>query len=164
MPSRSAPLARLLLTALAAGLTLAAPALRAQTLVVTDPWVRGTVAQQKASGFFARLSAPAGATLLAVTSPLADTVEIHEMAMEGSTMRMRPLPAGLELPAGQTVELKPGGYHVMLIGLKHPLGAGQTVPLTLTIERRDGTRESIAVQAPVRPLGAPAMPEGGHKH
>jgi copper(I)-binding protein len=135
------------------------------SVTVTEPWVRGTVAQQKATGFFARLTAPAGAKLVAVSSPVAGVAEIHEMAMDGSTMRMRPLPAGLDLPAGQAVELKPGGYHVMLMDLKQPLAAGRPVPLTLVIERRDGTRESVAVEAPVRALGAMAAPmHDAHKH
>ena len=63
--------------------------------------------------------------------------------------------ASLELPAGQAVELKPGGYHVMLMDLKQPLNAGDTVPLSLVIEGKDGKRETLQVQAPVRALGAP---------
>ncbi|MEO7245684.1 MAG: copper chaperone PCu(A)C [Rubrivivax sp.] len=166
MPHRSFRLALSLSLCCALG-ALSATAARAQSVVVADPWVRGTVAQQKASGFFARLTAPAGAKLVGVSSPAAGLAEIHEMAMEGSTMRMRPLAAGLELPAGQTVELKPGGLHVMLMDLRQtPLAAGQTVPLTLLIEKPDGTRESVTVQAPVRPLGAmpPASMPGHGKH
>jgi copper(I)-binding protein len=79
-------------------------------------------------------------------------VEIHEMAMDGNVMKMRAIP-GLELPAGKTVELKPGGYHVMLMDLKKELKAGDTVPLTLVVEGADKKRETIEVKATVKPLG-----------
>ena len=121
---------------------------------VQEPWVRGTVPQQKASGAFMQITSAQGGKLVSVASPVAGVVEVHEMAMEGTTMRMRAVPS-LELPAGAAVELKPGGYHVMLMDLKQQLKAGDTVPLTLVIEGKDGKRETMKVQAPVRPLGAP---------
>lgn len=137
-------------------------------VTVADPWVRGTVAQQKASGMFARITAAQGGKLVAASSPVAGVVEIHEMAMEGSVMRMRELAGGLPLPAGQAVELKPGGYHVMLMDLKQQLKAGETVPVTLVVEGADGQRQSVEVKAPVRALGAAGGmqggPMGGHKH
>ena len=148
---------------LSAGLLLAAAA-HAQT-TVADPWVRGTVAQQKATGMFAKITSAGGGKLVAASSPVAGVVEIHEMSMEGSTMKMRALPSGLNLPAGQAVELKPGGYHVMLMDLKQPLKDGDTVPVTLVIEGKDGQKETVEVQAPVRPLGSTmpgAMPSGMH--
>ena len=122
---------------------------------VKDPWVRGTVAQQKASGAFMQITSTKGGKLLSVSTPVAGVAEVHEMAMEGTTMRMRAVPA-LDLPAGQAVELKPGGYHVMLMDLKQQLNAGDTVPLTLVVEGRDGKRETLEVKAPVRALGADA--------
>lgn len=124
----------------------------AQT-TVKDPWVRGTVPEQKATGAFMQLSSAQGGRLVSAASPVAGVVEIHEMAMEGNTMKMRAVP-GLDLPAGQTVELKPGGYHVMLLDLKQPLKNGETVPLTLVVEGRDGRRERIEVKAPVKALAA----------
>ena len=140
-------------------------AAQAQSVSVKDPWVRATVAQQKASGLFAQISAAQGARLLSASSPVAGVVEIHEMSMDGNVMKMRALPSGLDLPAGQTVELKPGGYHVMLLDLKQTLKAGDTVDATLTVEHKDGRREDIAVKAPVRALGAMGAPgHGGHKH
>ncbi|MFO1298707.1 MAG: copper chaperone PCu(A)C, partial [Rubrivivax sp.] len=90
------------------------------------------------------------------SSPVAGVVEIHEMVMEGSTMRMRAVPA-LELPAGQSVELKPGGYHVMLMDLKQQVKPGDTVSVTLVIEGKDGKRETLEVKAPVRPLAGGPM-------
>jgi copper(I)-binding protein len=125
----------------------------AQT-TVTEPWVRGTVPQQKASGAFMQITSAKGGKLLSVSSPVAAVAEVHEMAMEGTTMRMRAL-GTLELPAGKPVELKPGGYHVMLMDLKQQLKAGDMVPLSLVIEGKDGRRETLEVQAPVRALGAP---------
>lgn len=145
----------------AAGLMGAVAGARAQT-TVQDAWVRGTVAGQQASGAFMRLSSAQGARLVAAASPVAATVEIHEMRMDGGVMRMSAVPA-LELPAGQAVELRPGGYHVMLLGLKQPLKAGDTVPLTLTVEGRDGRREAVEVKAEVRALGAAPAP-AGHDH
>ena len=126
---------------------------------ITDPWVRSTVPQQKASGLFAQITSTAGGKLVSATSPVAGVVEIHEMKMEGDTMRMRAIDA-LDLPPGKTVELKPGGYHVMLMDLKQQLKAGETVPVTLVIQNSAGVRETIEVRAAVRG----AMPGGGMKH
>jgi copper(I)-binding protein len=123
----------------------------AQT-TVKDPWVRGTVAQQKASGAFMQITSAQGGKLLSVSSPVAGVVEVHEMAMEGTTMRMRAAPS-LELPAGKAVKLEPGGYHVMMMDLKQQLKAGDSVPLTLVVEGKDGKRETLQVKALVRALG-----------
>ncbi len=141
---------------LAAALTLSSSAFAQVT--VKDPWVRGTVAEQKATGAFMLLTATADARLVSAASPVAGVVEIHEMRMEDNVMRMRAI-TGLALPAGKAVELKPGGYHVMLMDLKRPLKDGETVPLTLTVESKDGKRTTLEVQAPVTALAAPA---GGH--
>lgn len=134
-----------LLLAAASGATLA------QT-TVKDAWVRGTVPQQKATGLFATITSAKGGRLLSVSSPAAGVAEIHEMAMDGSTMRMRALPDGLPLPAGKAVELKPGGYHVMLMDLKQPLKAGDNVTVTLVLEAADKKRETLQIQAPVKAL------------
>ena len=83
------------------------------------------------------------------------------MSMQGDVMRMRALAGGLELPAGETVSFEPGGYHLMLLDLKRPLRAGDTVVATLVIEGTDGQRETLKVQAAVRALGS-AAPQ--HKH
>lgn len=92
-------------------------AAHAQT-AVKDPWVRGTVPQQKATGMFAQLTLHRPvASSVSASSPVANVVEIHEMAMEGDVMKMRAI-AGLDLPAGKAVELKPGGYYVMPIDLE----------------------------------------------
>jgi copper(I)-binding protein len=113
--------------------------------------VRGTVAGQKATGMFAQVTSAAGGKLVSATSPIAGVVEIHEMVMDGSVMKMRAIP-GLELPAGKAVDLKPGGYHLMLMDLKQELKVGESVPVTLVIEGAGGKRESVELKAPVKPL------------
>ena len=132
----------------------------AQTTVkVEDAWVRGTVAQQKATGAFMRLTAEKNTRLVAASSPVAGVVEIHEMAMENDVMKMRQMP-GLDLAAGRTTELKPGGYHVMLMDLKAPLAKGSTVPVTLTFKNAQGAESKLELQVPVQ-AQMPAM-QGGH--
>jgi copper(I)-binding protein len=125
---------------------------------VTDPWVRGTVAGQRATGAFMTLTAASDAALVSAASPTAKIVEIHEMAMDGNVMKMRAIPR-LDLPAGKPVTLKPGGYHVMLMALQQPLKEGETVKITLTFEGRDGKRTTTEVPAKVRPLA-----ESPHKN
>ena len=141
-------------------LTITATAWAQTTVKVEDAWVRGTVATQKATGAFMRLTPSVNVRLVSAQSPVAGVVEIHEMAMENDIMKMRQVP-GLDLAAGRTLELKPGGYHVMLLDLKRQLKAGDTVPVTLVIEGLDKSRETIELKAPVKPLNASA-PE--HKH
>jgi periplasmic copper chaperone A len=150
------------LTLIAASLSMFALQAAAQT-TVKDPWVRGTIAQQKATGMFAQITSVSGGKLVSASSPVAGLVEIHEMAMDGNVMKMRELPKGLDLPAGKTVDLKPGSYHVMLMDLRQEVKAGTTVPVTLVIEGLDGKKESIEVKAAVRPLGA-AMGHDMSKH
>ena len=125
-------------------------------VTVADVWVRGTVAGQKATGAFMKLTSATDAILVGASSPVAAVVEIHEMAHEGGMMRMRAI-GELKLPAGKAVELRPGGYHVMLMDLKQPLKEGDTVPVTLTFRDAGGKKTSLDVAAPVRALTAPAM-------
>ncbi|MEI7447174.1 MAG: copper chaperone PCu(A)C [Burkholderiales bacterium] len=146
----------------AAALLAASPVLAAAQVAVSDPWVRATVPQQQASGAFMTLTAPQGARLVEARSPVAATVEVHEMKREGDVMKMRAIPS-LELPAGKAVKLEPGGFHVMLMGLKQTLNAGDTVPLTLVIETADRQRQTVEVKAPVRPL-AQGSGASTHKH
>jgi len=148
----------------AAALVLLSASALAQT-TVKEAWIRGTVAQQKASGMFAQITSAQGARLVSAASPVAGVVEVHEMAMEGNVMKMRAVNGGLELPAGKTVELKPGGYHVMLMDLKQQLKPGDTVPVTLVVEGRDGRKETLELKVPVHPLGGAApAPMTEHKH
>jgi len=152
------------ITTLFAAAALFAGAAHAQ-VTVKEPWVRATVPQQKATGAFMRLQSAVPARLVSASSPLTPDVEIHEMSMEGDVMRMRQVQA-VELPAGQTVALKPGGYHIMFLNLTKQVREGDTVPVTLTIETRDGKRTPVKVDAPVRGLaaGAPSASASGHGH
>lgn len=137
-------------------LTLASTAALAQTQVeVKDAWVRATVQQQKTTGAFMQLNAKQDARLIEVRAPIASTVEIHQMSMENNVMRMRAV-AGIDLPAGKSVELKPGGYHIMLINLKQQIKDGDLVPVTLVVEGKDKKRQIIELQVPARPLNSAA--------
>jgi len=131
---------------------------------VQDAWVRATVPQQKATGAFMRMTAAQDMRLVGASSPAAGVTEVHEMKLVDNVMKMRAIPL-LELPAGQAVELKPGGYHIMLLDLKQPVAQGANVPLTLVFEGKDGQRQTQELQVPVRALGAAAAPAAGHgKH
>jgi periplasmic copper chaperone A len=152
---------KLVLAVLAGALIGAAAPASAQVVEVKDPWARATAPGQKAGGVFMQLKSPGGGALVAAESPAASIVEIHEMAMEGNVMKMRAVPR-LDLPAGQTVELKPGGYHVMLIDLKAPLKKGDMVPVKLKVQGKDGKPAEIEVKAEVRDMGAGAG--GAAKH
>jgi copper(I)-binding protein len=149
------------LLALSAGAWAQAPA----PVEVKDPWVRATVAQQKSTGVFMQLTAKADTRVVEARSPIAGVTQIHEMAMDKDVMRMREV-KGLALPAGQAIELKPGGYHVMLLDLKGQVKAGDVVPLTLVLEGKDGQRSALEIKATARALGgtvaAPAATGGGH--
>jgi copper(I)-binding protein len=98
-----------------------------------------------------QLRSPKATRLVDVQSPVAGRAEVHQMAMEGQTMRMQKVD-GIDLPAGQPVNLSSGGYHVMLFDLKQQLKEGAQVPLTLTFVGADKKRENVTVQVPVKPL------------
>lgn len=142
---------------LLAGFTLAPPlALGADGIQVTNAWVRGTVAGQRGTGAYMDIVSNAPGRLVSATSPVAAQVEIHNMRMEGGVMRMSPV-KDVALEPGKTLRLAPGGYHVMLMGLKDQLKPGSSVPITLTVEGADRKPRQIEVKAEVRELS-------GHKH
>ncbi|MFS2166918.1 copper chaperone PCu(A)C [Variovorax sp. Varisp62] len=136
------------------------------TVDVRDGWVRQSVPGQSGTGAFMKLTAPTGTKLVGISTPAAGIAEVHEMKMEGDTMKMRELTGGLDLPAGQTVELKPGGYHVMMMDLKGPLAKGASVPMTLKFEDTKGVKTALDLALPVgAPEGADAAgPAHQHKH
>ncbi len=148
---------RIAAIAVLAAASLAAAAAASAQVTVTDPWVRGTVTGQKATGAFMQLKSPADTALVAAASPVAKIVEVHEMKMEGGMMKMNAVDR-LALPAGKAVDLKPGGYHVMLMDLVKPLKDGDTVPLQLTFEDKAGKKQTVEVKAVVRPLAASGSP------
>ncbi|MDO9449847.1 MAG: copper chaperone PCu(A)C [Rugosibacter sp.] len=126
-------------------LTFSAYAELAQ-IKVHSPWIRPTVPQQKATGAFMTITSTTPARLVGITSPVAEQVEIHEMRMENDVMTMRAV-SNLPLSSGKSLELKPGGYHVMLFGLHQQIKAGDSVPLTLIIEDDHRQRTFVTVQA-----------------
>jgi copper(I)-binding protein len=123
---------------------------------VRDAWVRAPAPGQSIAGAYMELTASAKSALVSVTSPVAARGEMHSTSMEGGIMRMRPADR-IELPRGKTVKLEPGGLHVMLIDLKRTLKSGEKVPLVLTVQRADGSRATLTVQAEVRAAGGMAM-------
>ena len=133
----------------------------AQNVTVTDAWARATVQGQKATGAFMKITAKDNAKLVAISSPVAGVAEIHEMKMDKDVMKMAALPNGLDLPAGKAVELKPGGYHVMLMDLKAPLTKDTTVPMTLTLQDAKGVKSNVELKLLVG-MQPPAMPSHDH--
>lgn len=127
-----------------------------------DAWVRATVPGQSVAAGYMKLRSGEPATLVGIRTPVAPAAEVHAMSMQGGVMKMRPVDR-LALPAGRVVELKPGGYHLMLMNVTKPLKAGDKVPLKLIIERQDKSREDIEVEAEVRGT-ASAAPAYEHHH
>ena len=128
-----------------ATLVLSAAA-QAQTVPqVEAAWARPTVAGQAGGGGFLKITG--GSTpdrLLSASAGIAQAVELHTMEMDGNVMRMRPI-EGIAVPAGQTVELKPGGMHIMFVGLKQTLKNGARFPLTLRFEKAGEVKVEMQV-------------------
>lgn len=122
---------------------------------VADALCRPTPVGRQATGCYLTLTAPSDDRLVSVSSPAAGRVEIHESRMESNMMMMRELKEGMALPAGEVVELKPGGNHIMLLAVSEPLQAGDTVPLTLTF----ASAPPVEIAATV---GQPALTDTGH--
>lgn len=148
---------------------LAMPAF-AQVVEVQGAWVRTSVPGQQATGAFMKITARDGSKLVAASSPVAGVTQVHEMKMEGDIMKMRAVPT-LDLPAGKAVELKPGGYHLMLMDLKAALPKDSSVALTLVFRDAKGVESKLDLKVPVAAAapGAktdskPAMAAGPHKH
>ncbi len=141
---------------LIASLLLISPALandyKVAALEVAHPWARATPPSAPAGGGFLTIT-NTGSTpdrLVSARSPVANLVQVHEMKMDGSVMRMREVENGLEIPAGKSVTLAPGGYHLMMMGLKAPLKQGTQVPVTLVFEKAG----PLDVELNVEGLGA----------
>lgn len=147
---------RLLITATLAVLAVPAGAqdYKLGALDISRPWTRATPATAQAGGGFLTVTNK-GTTpdrLIAARSTVSDRVEVHEMRMDGNVMKMRELEKGLEIPAGATVMLKPGGYHIMFMGLKAPFAKDTKVPVTLVFEKAG----SLDIVLDVEALGAGA--------
>jgi copper(I)-binding protein len=128
-------------------------------VTVTDPWIRATVPAQSSSGAFMQLTSKQDARLVGVRTPVAGNAQLHQMEMQGQSMKMHAVDA-IALPAGKAVNLASGGYHVMLFDLKRQLKEGESVPLTLVVEDAKHKRLDVTVDVPVKPLGY--APAAGH--
>jgi periplasmic copper chaperone A len=147
----------------------AATATSDEPLDVQGAWVRTAVAGQQGTGAFMKITARSNVRLVGASSPVAVSAEVHEMKMEGDVMRMRAAGA-LELRAGQPLELKPGGYHLMLLGLKQPLTVGSTLALTLLLKDASGGDIRQTLLLPVSAVAPGPVPLPGragtglHRH
>ena len=151
-----------IVSTLAAALASAPAWAQTAAVKVEGAWARASVQGQKGTGAFMRLTAQEGARLVRAESPAAGVTEVHEMKMEGDVMRMRAIEA-LDLPQGVAVDLKPGGYHLMLQQLKAPLVKDSQVPVTLVFKDAKGAVSRLSLQLPVR-VAAPAAAGAGHQH
>ena len=149
--------------AIVASLALLPATASANEIEVKDAWVRGTVAGQQATGAFMEVTSKSGGAIVGTASPAAGVAEIHEMKMDGGVMKMRAIER-LELPAGKSVRLAPGGYHVMLMDLKQPLKKGDSVLMTLQIEGKNKQVQVLQVNAEVRDLTTAAPAAREHQH
>ncbi len=136
-------------TILSIALALACGSVLAQAVEVKDAWVRTSVQGQKATGAFMKITARENMKLVSVSSPVSGVAEIHEMKMDGDVMKMRAVSGGLDLPAGKTVLLSPGGYHVMMMDLKAALPKDSTVPMTLVFKDSKGVESKVELKVPV---------------
>lgn len=146
---------------LVAGFVFAAAAASAQPrqLQIDNAWSRATPGKSDIGAAYVTIRSPTADRLIGASTPLANKAELHTMEMSGMVMKMRPI-AGIDIPAGQPVTLGPGGMHIMLMGLKEPLKAGQSFPLTLTFQKAGPRTVTVAVES----LGAAGpTPAASHR-
>jgi len=144
---------------IAPGLTHAAGMeTRLGDLVITGAWTRATVRKSPIGTAYVTIEnkGTADDRLIAVRSPISETAQIHTTLMDHGIMILRQLINGIEIPAGASVTLKPGGEHLMFIGLRHPIRRGETVPVTLVFAKA-GEITLDMTAAPVGSLKPPAM-------
>lgn len=144
--------------------TAAAQEIKAGNLQISQAFSRATPTGAKVGAGYLTITNTGAAAdrLVSASSPASGKVEIHEMAMQDGVMKMRQLPAGLPIAAGKSVSLAPGGYHLMLMGLKAPLKQGDKVPVTLNFEKTGKVDVTLDVQG----IGAqaPGAPAGHSMH
>jgi copper(I)-binding protein len=147
---------------LAAALALTTVAAHAADVVAENGWSRATAAGQSVGAGFLTLrnNGAAADKLVAASSDVAAKVELHQHVNENGVMKMRAVEGGIEVPANGSVTLQPGGYHLMLMGLKAPLAQGQHVPVTLTFEKAGTVVTHLMVAGP----GAKGAPAHDHAH
>jgi len=138
-----------------------AETVKAGEITVSRPWIKAMLPGQKIGGGYLVIAngGKAADHLVSIASPLAEAVEIHEMSMANDVMKMRKVEGGLAVPAGKTVALEPGGYHLMFKGMKQPFEAGEIVPVTLTFEKAG----AVALRIPVLPANTRSYEDGAKK-
>lgn len=163
--SRLLPRAVLALATLSVATLVFAQTTTKGALKIDHPWSRATVVGQTAGGAFMKIenTGTAPDRLVGASTPAAASVQLHTMAMDGDVMRMREVPA-IDLPAGQAVELAPGRFHMMLVGLKAPLKADGKVPLTLKFEKAGEVQVELSVQPAIGVRAASHMAPDNHQH
>nr|WP_314262594.1 copper chaperone PCu(A)C [uncultured Devosia sp.] len=160
---------RQLRAAFVAAIVLATPAFAHNGVIhlgdidISLPFSRATLPNAPVGGGFLTITNKGAEDdrLVSATSSVAGDTQIHEMAMEGDVMKMRELADGLVIPAGETVTLEPGGFHIMFMKLNQPFVEGETVTVTLTFEKAGTVEVPLPVQSPAAD-GAPAMDHGDH--
>jgi copper(I)-binding protein len=135
---------------------------KAGDLQITASWARATPKGAQVGGGYLKITNTGSAPdrLIGGTSPVSAKFEVHEMSMDGGVMKMRALDKGLEIKPGQTVELKPGGYHVMFVNLNQPLEPGKPFAAALQFEKAG----KVDVEFKVEPIGAPGPGVHGANH
>ncbi|MCR9137325.1 MAG: copper chaperone PCu(A)C [Alphaproteobacteria bacterium] len=125
-------------------------------------WTRAMLPGQKVGGGFLVIANKGAADdrLVAVATPHTDRAEIHEMAVVDDVMKMRRLDEGLKIPAGESVVLEPGGFHLMFMAVETPFKEGEMVPVTVTFERAG----DVELMLPVMPAGSKKMDHGAHSN
>lgn len=159
---RSAPALVLAALSFAPSTSFATEPRPANSIAVSGAWARETAAAQTAGGGFMTIENKSNRPdrLISASSQVSDRVEIHTMTMDGGVMRMRPVTGGIAIPAYGRLNLAPGSYHVMFIGLKAPLRRGEAVPVTL----RFAHGGSVTVRLAIQPIGAMGSDGGHHGH
>ena len=146
--------------AFAACITVASAALaQPAQLEVNNAWAGATPGKAENGAAFVTIISPTADRLVSASTPVAKKAELHTMSMQGMVMKMRPI-SGVDIPAGQPVSLRPGGEHIMLMGLNQPLREGQSFPLTLDFEKA-GPR---TVTATVEKAGAKGPAPAAAQH
>ena len=145
-----------------ASLSATAADYTAGDLSLSKTWTRATPPKAKAGGGFVEIvnSGSQDDRLISATSDVAKNVELHEMAVTDGVMKMREMEDGIEIPAGETVTLKPGGLHIMFMGLNEPFEEGTTVPVVLTFEKAG----DVEIELDVAKMGAKSMKHGHGDH
>jgi periplasmic copper chaperone A len=145
---------------------LSAHSVKTGSLMLTDLWTRATPPNAPTAGGYLTIenAGPEADRMIAASSPSAGKVELHSMSMENGTMIMRPVGNGIEIPAGHTVTLAPGGLHIMFIDLTKGFSEGEKVPVVLTFEKAGAVETFLHVQAIGSPGPAADAGHAGHDH